>query len=137
MKKRKLQRARKMKQQRSNVKITSQKEVNILEEAKYIIKCAMDGISKLVSLGPLIFISTYNGEAWILEPKDNLALCLVNRFRIQPYNIKETKDSLAIEWTSNFQVDTEKFTIFKDGKASMFFDFPVEEFQHAIKLLHR
>ena len=50
--------------------------ISVCREAEYIVENAQRGEAKVVSLGKLLFFSTTEGDAWILDPEDNLALRL-------------------------------------------------------------
>jgi hypothetical protein len=44
------------------------------KEAKFIIECAQRGDAKVVTLGHhLLFFSTFEGDAWLLDTEDKLA----------------------------------------------------------------
>ena len=55
-----------------------------------------------VTLGSLIFFSTDNGDAWVLDFDDRLALCLALEGKAQPYRIVETDTRFAIEWNAKY-----------------------------------
>ena len=59
-------------------------------EADYIIGKAQKRDTLIVSLGSIVFFSTYTGDAWMLDSEDGLALCLARDAARQEYLILET-----------------------------------------------
>jgi len=69
-------------------------QISITGEANHIIGRARNHDARVVTLGPLVFFSTETGDAWMLDPKDSLAICLVQGGEAQPFTITET----ATDW---------------------------------------
>ncbi len=65
-------------------------QVSITGEADYIIGRARENDAHVVVFGPLVFFSTETGDAWMLDPDDNLTLCLAQGGEVQPFTITET-----------------------------------------------
>ena len=62
----------------------------IQKEIRYITKYAQKGVSKVITLGDfLLFFSTFEGDAWLLDTQDKLALQVVDQGSILPYRIIE------------------------------------------------
>jgi hypothetical protein len=49
------------------------KEFRLAKEIKYIQHRAAEHDGRIVTIGPLVFFSTETGDAWMLEPADQLA----------------------------------------------------------------
>jgi hypothetical protein len=81
-KKRKIPKVRKVQR-----RIVKRKKGTILSEANYILSRAQNFDSRVVSFGPLLFFSTKNGDAWMLDPGDGLALCLAREGEPQSVHI--------------------------------------------------
>ena len=107
----------------------------IQKEIKYITKYAQKGVSKVITLGNvLLFFSTFDGDAWLLDIEDRLALQLVDQGEISPYQVKDAKDTFSIEWKAQYEIMNHNFAVIdKNGKVRMFFDYPVEEIHNRIK----
>ena len=100
---------------------------NIQREAEYIINRAQQHDSRIVAYGPLIFFSTKTWDSWILDPEDNLALCLSKDGEKQNYFIQETEKNFAIGWNSKYQIKNNEFIIYYDtGETKSIFGYPVE-----------
>lgn len=103
-------------------------EINVTDETNYIIDCARNNDTRLVSIGPLIFFSTNTGDAWVLDPHENLALCLMQEGEEQTFVITETLKNFSIEWGASYQIDGDKFIVMSNaGRVSIRFDYPVQE----------
>lgn len=118
-------------------KILSRDKVSIKWEANYIINRAFNHKTKIVSLMGLILFSTDTGDAWILDPKDGLSLCLVKNGEEKEFNINETASEFKIEWTSNYEIEGDKFIIYDPSKQiKTIIGYPTKEIQEAIRLIN-
>lgn len=91
----------------------NQSQINITNEANYIIERAQKSDTRVVSIGPLVFFSTQTGDAWVLVPADSLALCLARAGERQSFTINETPAQFAIDWQVNYQIEGDQFIIFE------------------------
>ena len=108
--------------------VRTETEVNIQQEAKYVINRALDGDARLVKLDSLLFFSTATGDAWLLDTDDDLALCLMKDFAEQQYVINETPRDYSIEWEANYQIDGNAFIVCKkSGQMKTIFGYPTKE----------
>jgi hypothetical protein len=80
-------------------------EVSIAGEAEHIVARAVAEDARVVSLGLLVFFSTANGDAWVLDAEDNLALPLATAGIRLPFAITETRERFAIEWAGTFRIE--------------------------------
>ncbi len=103
------------------------------KEARYIIECAQRGDAKVVTLGHhLLFFSTFEGDAWLLDTEDKLALQLAIQGKVLPYRIMEKGSSLAIEWKADYSFSENGFAVRdKSGNIRLFPAYPVKEIQDA------
>ncbi len=126
MKKRKKKRHKK-KSTTTKRQVLRGKNVSIKGEAKYIVKCAQRCEAKVVTLGKLLFFSTVDGDAWMLDPEDNLALRLAELGEPLPRRIMETAESFGVEWNAQYALTDNGFVVqIQDGKTSMFPTYPVQ-----------
>ena len=103
-------------------------EFSVGGEARRIVESAQRGEAKVVTLGKLVFFSTAEGDAWILDPEDNLALWLVEQGEPLPYRIMETATSFAIEWNAQYALSDSDFAVQdQDGKVTVFPAYPVQQ----------
>ena len=71
---------------------------------------------RIVSIGPLVFFSTDTGDAWMLEPADQLAARLAVGGDPLPVHIEESETSFAIGWQGRYQFDGDAF-VYEDNES--------------------
>lgn len=112
----------------------SLEEVSINGEADYIVKKAQVHDSRVVALGGLVFFSTQTGDAWLLDPVDNLALCLARDGERQNFGILETPTNFQISWEAQYNIEGERFTVStKDGRVKTILGYPTREIENNIE----
>jgi len=108
--------------------IRTQEEINIQQETKYIINCALQSDARLVKLDSLLFFSTETCDAWLLDTDDNLALCLLKDSEEQAYVINETPRNYSIEWEASYQIKGNAFNVSKkSGQVRTIVGYPTKE----------
>ncbi|MCD6366664.1 MAG: hypothetical protein J7L46_03890 [Bacteroidales bacterium] len=121
----------KKKKKRKNLqrRIVKRKKGDIASEANYIISCAKEYDARIVSFGPLLFFSTENGDAWMLDPEDSFAFCLAKECEPQAVNFDEIDENYKIEWTADYQIDDGVFHVFDrlTNKVTSYFQYPIHE----------
>jgi tripartite-type tricarboxylate transporter receptor subunit TctC len=60
-------------------------------EVRYIRRRAADHTGRVISIGQLILFSTKSGDAWLLDPSDQLAARLARDGDPEPIHIEETE----------------------------------------------
>lgn len=114
----------------NNTKINEirENELSIAKEIDYIISKANDGKSVFVKISLLLFFSTENGDAWLLDLEDYLALRLNDNFERCDYMISETNTNYQIKWTGYFEISGSIFRFIRnDGKTLEFYQYPISE----------
>lgn len=105
----------------------SRKEVSIKGEIDYIVRCAARQDARVVGLSPLIFFSTETGDAWVLDPEDNLALCLARDGDPYPVQVKETEENYSIEWNARYHIEDKLFTVAESsGRVRTIMGYPTQ-----------
>ena len=108
--------------------IRTQEKINIQQETKYIINCALQGDARLVQLDSLLFFSTETCDAWLLNTDDDLALCLLRDSEEQAYVINETPKNYSIEWEASYQIKGNAFIVCKkSGQVRTIVGYPTKE----------
>lgn len=97
----------------TTTRVTRSDELSIKDEIKYIIKCAINYETKIVSVKELILFCTETGDAWLLGTDDYLALNLAKEGVKQEFSLIDTPHQFGIDWKYNYLIDNEKF-IFAD-----------------------
>lgn len=118
--------------------ILSQTQVNITAEIEYIIERAKERDGRAVSLGPLAFFSTDTGDAWMLDPADNLALCLAREGERQSFTIIETANQFGIDWPANYHIEGDLFIVIeKSGRTRAISGYPIRDLKRLIQRVKR
>ena len=111
----------------SATKVSRKKELNIKDEIKYIIRCAQNFETKIVSIKELILFCTETGDAWLLDSDENCALNLVKEGEEQEFTVFDTPSQFGIDWKYNYIIENEKFIfIDKTGIARTIIGYPTE-----------
>lgn len=122
----KVQKTRKM-------KVLSQEQIKLHKEIEYIIKRAEECDSRVVSIGQLILFSTETSDAWLLDPQDELALCLLKNGARQHFSILETTTNFSIEWQAKYEItDNSMIFYWNDGRIKEIIGYPVKEIIESI-----
>lgn len=94
-----------MKYQRlKSARVLAPNELDIQGEIDHIRECAQIGEARIVTIGSLMLFATQGGDAWILEPKDALALCLAIEGKAQAVHIVNTESQFGIGWNKSFEI---------------------------------
>jgi hypothetical protein len=80
------------------------------KEARHIQKRALRDDTCVVKLGPIIFFCA-NRDAWMLDPEDHFARCIMRDGEKLPLGITEKGTQFLIEWKADYQIDGEVFTV--------------------------
>jgi hypothetical protein len=83
---------------------------SFIKEGKYIQKSAIEGYTRVVKLGPIIFFCA-NRDAWMLDPEDHFARCLMRDGEKLPLGMIENAKQFAIEWNADYQIEGDVFTV--------------------------
>src|ERR1700745_886078 len=70
---------------------------------------AADHDGRIVPIGALVFFSTDTGDAWMLEPADQLAARLATDGDPLPVHIGETETRYAIGWQGRYRIEAQVF----------------------------
>ena len=93
-----------------NVRVLTGAQASFTNEARSIQFAAQRGETRLVKLGPIVFFSSSGGDAWMLDPEDQSAVCLARDHVPRPIPIQETDSKLLIEWNADYSIQGETFT---------------------------
>jgi hypothetical protein len=108
-------------------------DFNISGEIDYIIGRAQNGEARIVTIGPLVLFSTETGDAWMLDPKDKLALCLARGGERESFTVMETPKNYAVAWQASYRLDGEKFIVLEpSGRIRTIFSYPTKRILQAL-----
>jgi hypothetical protein len=88
----------------------------LAEEIRSIQHRAAEHDGRIVSIGPLVLFSTNTGDAWILDPADQLAARLAYDGDPLPVYVEETNTNYAIAWQGRYQIDRDAF-VYEDNQS--------------------
>lgn len=107
-------------------------EISITSEVNYIIQRAQNHDARLVGLGSLILFSTETGDAWILDPEDNSALCLARNGEKQTFTIFDTSTNFGVEWNASYRIEGDLFIVGEQsGQIMTIVGYPTREIMQA------
>jgi len=85
------------------------KSFRLANEVRYIQRRAADHDSRILTIGQLVLFSTETGDAWLLDPADQLAARLARDGQSEPIHIEETDTTFAIGWKGRYRIDGPAF----------------------------
>jgi hypothetical protein len=85
------------------------KQFRLAQEINYIQRRAVAYDARFVTVGPLVFFSTQTGDAWMLDPSDQLAARLARDGDPEPIEFQETDTDFAIGWKGNYHIEGRAF----------------------------
>jgi hypothetical protein len=118
---------RERQRERSGPSDTSFVQPDIHREIRYITQLAQAQDSRIVTVGKLLLFSTRTGDAWLLDPEINLAICVCRDGEPQPFRILDTPDSFTIEWTASYKIEGAAFIVEEQsGKVVVIHGYPTD-----------
>jgi len=108
------------------------KSFRLADEVRYIQRRAADHTGRVISIGQLILFSSKSGDAWLLDPSDQLAARLARDGDPEPIHIDETDTTFAIGWKGRFRIEGPAF-IYVDrdtGRISTILGYPTHQLTH-------
>ena len=85
------------------------KSFRLAGEIRYIQRRAADHTRRVINIGQLILFSTKTGDAWLLDPSDQLAARLARDGDPEPIHIEETDTTFAIGWKGHYRIEGPAF----------------------------
>lgn len=110
------------------------KDLRWVDEVHYIQRRAAQYDSRVVTIGPLLLFSTQTGDAWMLDPSDQLATPLAREGQALPVHIEDSDTNFAVAWTGNYRFEGELF-VYRDtqsGNMRTIFGYPIERITQQI-----
>ena len=80
------------------------KSLRLADEVRYIQRRAADHDGRVVTVGQLVLFSTETGDAWLLDPADQLAARLARDGDPEPIHIEENDTTFAIGWKDRYRI---------------------------------
>jgi len=89
------------------------KDFRLSDEVSYIQRRAAQYNSRIVTIGPLLLFSTETGDAWMLDPSDQLATPVARDGDALPIHIEDSATNFAVGWQGTYSIDGAAF-VFQD-----------------------
>ncbi len=90
------------------------KDFRLSDEVRYIRRRAAQCDSRIVTIGPLLLFSTETGDAWLLDPADQLATPIARDGDALSVHIEDTDTKFAVGWKGSYRIDGAAF-VFRDN----------------------
>src|ERR1700720_4585796 len=105
------------------------KSFRLASEVRYIQRRAADHTGRVISIGQLILFSTETGDAWLLDPSDQLAARLARDGAPEPIHIEETDTTFAIGWKGHYRIEGAAFVYFDrdSGRVTTTLGYPMHK----------
>ena len=85
------------------------KNFRLADEVRYILRRAAAHDGRVVNIGPLVLFSTETGDAWLLDPSDQLAARLARDGDPEPFHIEENETTFTIDWKGRYRIEGATF----------------------------
>jgi len=110
------------------------KSFRLADEVRYIQRRAAEHEGRIVTLGQLVLFSTETGDAWLLDPSDQLAARLARDGDSEPTYIEESDTHFAIAWKGHCRFEGQAFiyTDNESGRVSTVLGYPIEQIARQI-----
>jgi hypothetical protein len=109
--------------------IVEGRSFRLADEIRYIQRRAADHDSRMVTIGQLVLFSTQTGDAWLLDPADQLALRLAQDGNSEAIHIEESDTTFAIAWKGRYRIEGPVF-IYSDrdtGRTTTILGYPIDK----------
>jgi hypothetical protein len=81
------------------------KSFRLADEVRHIQRRAARHDGRVVTIGQLVLFSTETGDAWLLDPSDQLAARPARDGAPEPIHIEETDTTFAIGWKGHYRIE--------------------------------
>jgi len=85
------------------------KNFRFADEVRYILRRAAEHDGRVVTIGQLVLFSTETGDAWLLDPSDQLAARLARDGDPEPFHIEENETTFTIDWKGSYHIEGAAF----------------------------
>src|SRR3954470_5017991 len=92
------------------------KSLHLADEVRYIQRRAARHDGRIVSIGQLVLFATKTGDAWLLDPSEQLAARLAHDGDPEPIHIEETDTTFAIGWKGHYRIEGRRFHLRRPGQ---------------------
>jgi len=95
------------------------KNFRLTDEVRYILGRAAEHDGRVVTIGQIILFSTETGDAWLIEPSDQLAARLARNGDPEPFHIEENETTFTIDWKGRYRIEGDAFVYMDRGTGQL------------------
>ena len=99
----------------SGKRLIQGKDLRLSDEVRYIQRRAAQCDSRIVTIGPSLLFSTETGDAWMLDPSDQLATPIARDGDASSVHIEDTDTKFAVDWQGSYRIDGAAFVCVDHG----------------------
>ena len=85
------------------------KNFRLADDVRYIQRRAAKHDGRVITIGQLVLFSTDTGDAWLLDPSDQLAARLARDGDPEPFHIEENETTFTVEWKGRYRIEGTAF----------------------------
>jgi septum formation topological specificity factor MinE len=85
------------------------KNFRIADEVRHILDRAAEHDARIIKIGQIILFSTETGDAWLLDPSDQLAARLARDGDPEPIHIEENETTFTIDSKGRYRIEGAAF----------------------------
>jgi len=89
------------------------KNFRLADKVRYILRRAAEHDGRVVTIGQFVLFSTETGDAWLLDPSDQLAAPLARDGDPEPFDIEENETTFTIDWKGHYRIEGATF-VYRD-----------------------
>lgn len=98
-----------------NTPVKNAKQFHLAEEIDYIRGRAADRDACVLAIGPLMSFASANGDAWLLDPEDRLAIRVAHDGLPEEFDFDESESNFEIGWTGEYRIEGDTFVFTDHG----------------------
>ncbi len=120
-------------------KEAEQQKVTLKNEIDKLQELAVKKEKSVKPLGVFVFLSTEEGDGWLLEITDMDAVQVADKGEKIDVEVEETPETIEINWTHRFAIRKKKFitTAYADDTETIWDDYPTLSIFAAIKRIRK
>ena len=110
------------------------KDFRLSDEVRYIQRRAAQCDGRIVTIPPLLLFSTETGDAWMLDPGDQLATPIARDGDALSVHIEDSATKFAVGWQGTYRIDGAAF-VFQDkdsGNIRTILGYPTDQIVNKI-----
>ena len=124
---------------KGSVQATPPTQVSVSKEVETLQESAASKNETIKSIGVFIFISTAEGDGWLLELSDMDALQVAKGGEKIEVEIAESSETIEVNWSHRFEIKDKRFTTtaYSDNKIEVHEKFPHSAVHSSIQRINR